>query len=224
MEAKNYELGLKIQKLLQDNNLENPMINEIIVKWGDPEFMKTLQHKLGDFLQTLGLDLADKSIANTPSRVVRFFINELFYGLDYRNFPKISVCPNTFKYNTPLISDGITVNSTCEHHLVSIQGLAIVAYIPKQKVVGLSKLNRIVDFFASRPQVQERMTRQIFVALQGILETTDVAIAINASHHCIVTRGVKDRDSKTLTMELGGQFLSDSVLKDNFYKMAINMQ
>ena len=222
MESKNYELGLKIQKLLQDNNLENPMINEVVAKWSDPTYISVIQDKLSDFLKALGFDLSDTSIANTPRRVVKFFIKELFYGLDYRNFPKISLALNTFKYHTPLISQAIVVNSTCEHHLVSIRGQAVIAYIPKDKVVGLSKLNRVVDFFASRPQVQERMTRQIFIVLQYILETEDVAVAINASHNCIVIRGVKDTDSKTLTIELGGQFLSDTILKDNFYQLASN--
>jgi GTP cyclohydrolase I len=224
MESKNYELGLRVQKLLQDNNLENPLHDEVIARWSDPKYVNVIQEKLADFLQVLGLNLTDKSMANTPKRVVKFFINELFYGLDYRNFPKISLTPNVFKYHTPLISQAITVNSTCEHHLVSIRGRAIIAYIPKDVIVGLSKLNRVVDFFASRPQVQERMTRQMFVVLQDILETEDVAISINASHNCIVIRGVKDHDSETLTMELGGQFLQDTILKDNFCKMAMSMK
>ena len=220
MKTKNYELGLRIKKLLEDRELENPVLVDNIVKWQDSDYLFTLQSKFADFLNHLGLDLTDSSVANTPKRVIKFFINELFYGLDYKNFPAISLVANKFKYTQPLISQGITLNSTCEHHLVSIRGKALVAYMPKGKIVGLSKLNRVVEFFASRPQVQERLTRQIFVVLQDILETDDVAIAVNALHNCIAIRGIRDSSSSTLTMELGGKFLDDGIFKDNFVKMA----
>lgn len=224
MSSKDYTLGKRIQKLLLDNKVESPILVDNISKWDDESYLQELSSKFAIFLEGLGFDLSDESIMKTPSRVVKFLINESFYGLDYRNFPRISTNVNTYKYHTPLVSTGITVHSTCEHHLVSISGFAIVAYIPDTKIVGLSKINRIVDFFARRPQVQERMTRQIFIALQNILSTEDVAIAINATHNCIAVRGVKNSDTENLTMELGGKFIYDEVLKNTFYQSAFNMK
>ncbi|MBY0379428.1 MAG: GTP cyclohydrolase I, partial [Burkholderiales bacterium] len=124
----------------------------------------------------------------------------------------------------PLVSSGITVNSTCEHHLVAISGQAIVVYIPKNKIVGLSKINRVVDFFARRPQVQERMTRQLFVAFQAILDTDNVAIAIHATHNCIAIRGIRDSQTKNLTFATGGMFETDETLKNTFYQSAFAMK
>ena len=224
MNSKDYELGKKIQNLLQKNGLENPIISDNIEKWDNAVYLQELISRFADFIKLLGFDLNDTSIAKTPARVVKFFTNELFYGLDYKNFPRISSNINTFNYHSPLISTGITINSTCEHHLVSISGQAIVAYIPDKKFVGLSKLNRVVDFFARRPQVQERMTRQIFITLQEILETPDVAVSINATHNCIVMRGVKDRETENLTIELGGKFLDDVALKTTFYQTSLNLK
>ncbi len=224
MSSKDFALGKRIQQLLMDNGLENPIINDNIAKWGELSHTNEMSNKFAEFLHLLGMDLTDSSIMKTSGRVVKFFINELFYGLDYKNFPRISSNINTFNYNSPLISTGITINSTCEHHLVAINGSAIVAYIPDKKFVGLSKLNRVVDFFARRPQVQERMTKQIFIALQEVLETQDVAVAINATHNCIVIRGVKDAATENLTLELGGKFLDDAVLKTSFYQKALSIQ
>jgi GTP cyclohydrolase I len=222
-QSNDYELGKRIHNLLLAQKLENPIVEELITKWQDESYLEALQEQLAKFLTTLGLDLTDSSIAKTPNRVIKFFIDELFSGLDYRNFPQISASDNDFAYHSPLVSQGISVNSTCEHHLVSIKGQAIVAYIPEQKIVGLSKLNRVVDFFARRPQVQERLTRQILVTLQEVLATENVAVVINASHNCIVTRGVEDANTETLTMELGGKFLTDSGLNNNFYQLALRM-
>ena len=221
---KNYELGLHIHNLLKAQKLENPILQEYVEQWSNSEHLARLEVKLAEFLVLLGFDLSDSSLSKTPKRVVKFFLNELFHGLDYQNFPNISATDNDFAYTSPLISQGISVNSTCEHHLVAIQGKAIVAYMPTDKIVGLSKLNRVVDFFARRPQVQERMTRQIFVVLQEVLGTEDVAVAINATHNCIVTRGIEDVESETLTLETGGKFASDSVLKASFYQLATAMK
>lgn len=218
------ELGQKIHQLLKAKNLENPMVFDQINAWSDPVNIKILETKFADFIKHLGFDLTNDSLAKTPKRVIEFFINEIFYGLNYNHFPEISATKNGFAYNSPLISQGITVNSTCEHHLVSIQGKAVVGYIPGEKIIGLSKLNRVVDFFARRPQVQERMTRQIFVVLQELLGTKDVAIAINAIHNCIVTRGIEDVESETLTLEVGGKFETDSALKASFYQLATNIR
>ncbi|MFN8770084.1 MAG: GTP cyclohydrolase I FolE [Neisseriaceae bacterium] len=224
MDSKDYSLGKRIQQLLINNNLENPMLVNNIDHWDNESYLQGLSAKLSTFLEALGFDLSDDSIKKTPSRVVKFLINESFCGLNYRNFPRITTNINTYKYDKPLVSNGITVNSTCEHHLVSISGFATVAYIPDNKIVGLSKINRVVDFFARRPQVQERMTRQIFIALQDILETEDVAVAINATHNCIAIRGVKNSDTENLTIAMDGKFLLDETLKNTFYNLAFTMK
>ena len=224
MSSTDYNLGKQIQQLLIENNLENPMLADKITNWSDDSYKEILSVKFGKFLEDLGFDLTDESIKKTPKRVVEFLINESFYGLDYRNFPRISTNLNTYKYHTPLVSSGITVNSTCEHHLVAISGLAIVLYIPKNKIVGLSKINRVVDFFARRPQVQERMTRQLFVAFQAILETEDVAVAINARHNCIAIRGVRNSETENLTFAIGGRFETNDTLKNTFYQASFAMK
>ncbi|MBP9743658.1 MAG: GTP cyclohydrolase I FolE [Burkholderiales bacterium] len=209
------ELGYRIHKLLLAKNLENPIVAEKIAQW--VENKPELENKLASFLQQLGFDLNNDSLSNTPYRVVEFLMNELFYGLDYQKFPHISTTLNEYEYTSPIFSKHITVDSTCEHHLVAIRGYATIAYIPQTKIIGLSKLNRIVDFFAKRPQLQERLTRQILVAVQEILATENVAILINAVHDCIVRRGIKNHASEILTVETGGVFTTDLGLKANFY-------
>lgn len=222
-QRENSILGQHVQQLLIRSGLENPVLDNYIKQWQNPEHFKLLESKLGEFLHLLGFNLNDLSLNQTPSRVVKLFMDELFYGLNYANFPSISSTPNDFKYTSPLVSQGISVNSTCEHHLVAIKGKAVVAYIPTDKIVGLSKINQIVDFFAKRPQVQERMTRQIFVVLQDILATSNVAVAINAVHDCIILRGNKDADSEILTIETGGDFDRDPVLKTSFFQQATSL-
>jgi GTP cyclohydrolase I len=218
MHSKDFELGEIIHNLMLKNNLESAVDYAVIQNWQNENKIEAINHKFSEFIQELGMNIADDSIKDTPKRVVKFYLNELFYGLDYKNFPKISFDKNEYKYHSPLISSGIQVNSTCEHHFVSINGVAFVGYIPKNRVVGLSKINRVVDFFAKRPQIQERMTKQIHVALKYILDTNDVAVAINAKHNCIVIRGVKDAGTRNITLELSGKFSEDQILKDNFYK------
>lgn len=222
-QRENNILGQYVQQLLVAHDLENPVLDNYIKQWQNLEHSKLLESKLREFLHLLGFNLEDSSLNQTPSRVVKLFTDELFYGLNYANFPSISSTANNFKYTSPLISQGISVNSTCEHHLVAIKGKAVVAYIPTDTIIGLSKINQIVDFFAKRPQVQERMTRQIFVVLQDLLATSDVAVAINAVHNCIVLRGTKDTDSEILTIETGGRFENDSVLKTSFFQQAANL-
>lgn len=213
------ELGDRIHRLLVARNLENPIVIEKIAQW--TENKPELESKLASFLQQLGFDLGNDSVVHTPYRVVEFLMNELFYGLDYQKFPHISTTLNQCEYTSPIFSKHITVNSTCEHHLVPIRGYATLAYIPQTKIIGLSKLNRIVDFFAKRPQLQERLTRQILVVMQEILATENVAILINAIHDCVVRRGVKNHASEVLTIETGGVFATDLVLKANFYQHAL---
>ncbi|MDG5500030.1 GTP cyclohydrolase I FolE [Marinobacter sp. BGYM27] len=166
--------------------------------------------------QTLGLDLADDSLTETPERIARMYVDELFSGLDYSAFPKITQIENKMGVEEMIKVRDIGLISTCEHHFVTIDGVARVAYMPKNKVIGLSKINRIVRFFARRPQVQERLTHQILVALQTLLEVEDVAVHIDATHYCVKARGVMDGSSRTETIALGGRFKSDPACRAEF--------
>ena len=157
-------------------------------------------------METLGLDLTDDSLKGTPNRVAKMFVKELFGGLDPAKKPNASTFKNKYKYGELLVEKNITVYSTCEHHLLPIVGKAHVAYISNGTVVGLSKMNRIVDYYAKRPQVQERLTIQIVKELQEVLNTQDVACVIDAKHLCVNSRGIRDVDSSTVTSEFGGKF------------------
>jgi len=165
-------------------------------------------------LQTLGMDLTDDSIKGTPQRVAKMFVNEIFGGLDPKRKPKASTFENKYKYGEMLVEKNITIYSTCEHHLLPIVGRAHVAYISNGSVIGLSKMNRIVDYFAKRPQVQERMTMQIVQELQNALGTLDVACVIDAKHLCVNSRGIRDIESSTVTSEFGGAFKENSVRRE----------
>lgn len=223
MNTKNYEQGKKIQQLLIRHNVESPMIESVIAKWQNADYHSQIQQKVAALLEAIGLDMSDASVERTPHRVTEFFLKELFYGLDYHNFPNVLCCENTYAYKMPLISNQIQLDSTCEHHFVSIQGVATVGYVPAGNIVGLSKLNRVVDFFAKRPQVQERLTRQIFLTLQELLGTLDVAVAINAKHNCIAIRGIQDTNTRNTTVELGGVFATDAVLKQQIYSTVMGL-
>ena len=165
-----------------------------------------IQESVRDILTTLGMDLEDDSLQGTPKRVAKAFVNEIFSGLDPKNMPKLSTFDNNYKYGEMLVEKNITVYSTCEHHLLPIVGRAHVAYISKGNVIGLSKMNRLVDYYAKRPQVQERLTMQVVQALQKALGTEDVACVIDAKHLCVNSRGVRDIESSTVTSEFGGKF------------------
>jgi GTP cyclohydrolase I len=171
-------------------------------------------------MRILGLDLSDDSLVDTPKRVAKMYVNEIFWGLDYDAFPKCTAVDNKMKYNEMVCERNINVQSNCEHHFVVIAGLATVAYVPNQKVLGLSKINRIVEYFSKRPQIQERLTEQVFHALQYILETEDVAVMIDAKHYCVSARGVEDTGSSTVTSKLGGGFKSDPAARAEFYQLA----
>jgi GTP cyclohydrolase I len=177
-----------------------------------------IRESMKDIVTTLGLDLQDDSLTETPHRIAKMYVDELFGGLDYSNFPKISVIDNKMGVEEMVKVDNISVISTCEHHFVTIDGASRVAYIPTNKIIGLSKINRIVRFFAQRPQVQERLTQQILVALQTLLETDDVAVTIDATHYCVKSRGVMDSNSSTQTTALGGQFKEDKSMRAEFLK------
>ena len=172
----------------------------------DNEKIKRIEYHFREIMETLGLDLEDDSLKGTPHRVAKMYIKEIFNGLDPSNKPKIALFENKYQYNQMLVEKDITFYSNCEHHFVPIFGKAHVAYISNGKVIGLSKLNRIVDYFARRPQVQERLTVQIGKELQKILQTEDVAVVIDAKHLCVSSRGVKDINSATVSSFYGGKF------------------
>lgn len=163
------------------------------------------------------MDLSDDSLSETPRRVAKMFVDEIFYGLDPKNFPSTMNVANKFKYDGMVTEINITCNSTCEHHFVPIMGHAHISYIPRGKVIGLSKLNRVVDFYSKRPQVQERLTNQIAYKLIELLETPDVAVVIDGMHACVKTRGIKDANSVTRTAYIGGLYKSSTPLRTEFF-------
>ncbi|MBT8286800.1 MAG: GTP cyclohydrolase I FolE [Flavobacteriaceae bacterium] len=183
-------------------------------KLNQAEKIDIIKDDIRHILETLGLDLSDDSLNGTPNRVAKMFVNEIFGGLNPDKKPNASTFENKYKYGEMLVEKNITVYSTCEHHLLPIVGKAHLAYISSGKVVGLSKMNRIVDYFAKRPQVQERLTIQIVEELQKILNTKDVACVIDAKHLCVNSRGIKDVDSSTVTSEFRGQFKDKSVRRE----------
>ncbi|MBM68261.1 MAG: GTP cyclohydrolase I FolE [Haliea sp.] len=202
-----------VRNALLERGLETPMIQNGLSR--DEKYRRIVQ-SFTDITRTLGLDLNDDSLAETPHRIAKMYVDEIFSGLDYSRFPKISVISNKMQVEEMVQVDDIDVVSTCEHHFVTIDGRARVAYIPKDKVIGLSKINRIVRFFAQRPQVQERLTQQVLVALQTLLDTDDVAVTIDAVHYCVKSRGVMDSNSRTRTTSLGGAFKSDPSTRAEF--------
>ena len=202
-----------VKEALARRGLETPMTPNDM---GREEKKEKIEHHMRDILNILGLDLTDDSLEETPQRIAKMYVDEIFSGLEYKNFPKITVIENKMRVSEMVRVKDITVTSTCEHHLVTIDGKAAVAYIPRGKIIGLSKINRIVRFFAQRPQVQERMTQQILVALQTLLETDDVAVTIDATHYCVKSRGVMDATSETTTTALGGIFKSNPATRSEF--------
>jgi len=202
-----------VKDALEKKGLETPMLPNQISREKKKE---QIEYHMREVLKLLALDLSDDSLEETPSRIAKMYVDEVFSGLDYKNFPKITVIENKMNVSEMVRVKNITLTSTCEHHLVTIDGKAAVAYIPRGKIIGLSKINRIVRFFAQRPQVQERMTQQILVALQTLLESDDVAVTIDATHYCVKSRGVMDATSETTTTALGGIFKSNSATRHEF--------
>ncbi|MFS4483244.1 GTP cyclohydrolase I FolE [Hyunsoonleella sp. 2307UL5-6] len=184
---------------------DTPMRSDAF-KLTDNEKIEVIKDDVRHIMETLGLDLTDDSLKGTPNRVAKMFVNEIFGGLNPKKKPKASTFDNKYKYGEMLVEKNITVYSTCEHHLLPIVGRAHVAYISNGTVVGLSKMNRIVDYYAKRPQVQERLTIQIVKELQKVLNTKDVACVIDAKHLCVNSRGIRDIESSTVTSEFGGKF------------------
>jgi len=217
MSKTDHQLGLQVRDHLIAAGVETPMIplshaRPLYTPVGQKE--KIAEH-FAAIMQILGLDLNDDSLVETPKRVAKMYVDEIFYGLDYSKFPKCTTVENKMRYSDMVMERNVSVQSNCEHHFVVIAGKAQVAYIPKDKVLGLSKINRVVEFFSKRPQIQERLSAQIYHALQYILGTDDVAVVIEAEHYCVKSRGVRDEGSSTVSSHMGGKFM-DPALRAEF--------
>lgn len=199
------------------SSIETPLRPNAFNK-SDDEKIESIQHHFSKIMEELGLDLTDDSLSGTPYRFAKMYVKELFYGLNPKNKPKLSVFENKYEYNKMLIEQNITIDSSCEHHFLPIVGYAHVAYIPQKKIIGLSKINRLVDYYARRPQVQERLVLQILNDLQEALGTEDVIVSLTAKHLCVSSRGIKDQSSFTTTLEYGGSF-SKTDIRNEFLKI-----
>ena len=208
------ELGLRINKYLKEKGVQTPTV---IVN--EPDKIELIEQHFKSIMNILGLDLQDDSLNETPRRVAKMYVNEILWGLQAENFPKITTVQNKMRYDEMVIEKDIKVNSICEHHFVTIWGRAHVSYIPKDKVLGLSKLNRVVEYFSRRPQIQERLGQQIFHTLSYLLDTDDVAVVIEAEHFCVKSRGVEDVNSSTITSKLGGRFMTNPDLRNEFMRL-----
>lgn len=202
-----------VRAALVERGLETPLVHNGLSR--DQKYRR-IKESFAAIAQTLGLDLTDDSLSETPHRIAKMYVDEIFSGLDYAHFPKATAIENKMGVDEMVRVSEIAVVSTCEHHFITIDGVADVAYIPAGKIIGLSKINRIVRFFAQRPQVQERLTQQVLVALQTLLATDDVAVTINASHYCVKARGVMDANSTTRTCALGGRFKTDPLTRAEY--------
>ncbi|UXR63108.1 GTP cyclohydrolase I FolE [Bdellovibrio bacteriovorus] len=216
--ARNKEESLSVDvaptvKQILENVRPTPMVHNGLT---NEEKIERITEKFTDIMQTLGLDLDDDSLRETPRRVAKMYVNEVFGGLDPKKFPKMTVIENKMSYDQMIVVQNIGCLSFCEHHFLPIDGFATVAYIPNQKVIGLSKINRIVQYFSRRPQVQERLTKQIADCLQYILGTEHVAVHINAKHYCVMMRGIEDTSSTTSTSDLRGHFKSRMETREEF--------
>lgn len=185
----------------------------------DEEKVEKIKPHFEAIMDALGLDRSDDSLADTPLRVAEMYVYEFYKGLKPENFPRITTIENKMKCDQMVVEKNVKVMSNCEHHFVTIAGMAHIAYIPSKKVIGLSKLNRIVDYFSRRPQVQERLTKQIADALEKILGCSDIAVYIDARHYCVISRGVEDPNSSTVTSDLRGVFKEDHRARAEFFRI-----
>jgi GTP cyclohydrolase IA len=213
------ELGRRVAQFLIDKGVATPQLKPL---YNDEEKRTIIARNFAEIMTALGLDLNDDSLIDTPKRVAQMYVDEIFFGLDVNNFPKCTTVTNKMGYGSMVIERNVNVQSNCEHHFVIIDGKAHVAYIPNKKVLGLSKINRIVEYFAKRPQIQERLTEQVYFALSYILGTEDIAVMIEAQHYCVKSRGVEDVNSDTVTSKLGGEFLNSSATRSEFMRIIQN--
>ncbi|MFV8258112.1 GTP cyclohydrolase I FolE [Bdellovibrio bacteriovorus] len=211
-ESQSSDVSASVKQIL-DNVRPTPMIHNGLT---NEEKIERITEKFTDIMNTLGLDLNDDSLRETPKRVAKMYVNEVFGGLDPKKFPKMTVIENKMNYDQMIVVQNIGCLSFCEHHFLPIDGFATVAYIPNKKVIGLSKINRIVQYFSRRPQVQERLTKQIADCLQYILGTEHIAVHINAKHYCVMMRGIEDTSSTTSTSDLRGHFKSRMETREEF--------
>lgn len=211
------KLGQEVHAYLVSKGVETPM-TKVAGEYtmSDEAKIATIAKHTRAIMEVLGLDLLDDSLMDTPNRVGKMYVNEIFRGLDYNHFPKCTAVDNKMKYDEMVIERDITAISVCEHHLVTIDQKVSIAYIPKERVLGLSKLNRIAKFFAQRPQIQERYAEQVFHALEYILDTSDIAVVVRGKHYCVAQRGVEDTSSFTITSKLGGSFKENPSQRKEF--------
>lgn len=210
-----YELGKQVHEYLKLKGVETPVIVENLLL-PDKKKLAVIEKNTKAILEILGMDLSDDSLIETPSRVAKMYVFELFRGLNYQNFPKCTAVDNKMKYDEMVVERNITAISQCEHHILTIDQKVDIAYIPGNKVLGLSKLNRIAKFFAQRPQIQERYVEQVFHALEFILGTSDIAVVVRGKHYCVASRGVEDTSSFTVTSKLGGSFKENATQRKEF--------
>jgi GTP cyclohydrolase I len=209
------DLGLKIHEYLKQRGVETPTSPDFLYKENKHKIDQLEQH-FTEIWKIMGLDMSDDSLVDTPKRMAKMWVLETMWGLLPENFPKCTTVSNKMKYDEMIVEKNITVMSQCEHHGVVIDGTATVAYIPKDNVLGLSKINRVVEYFAKRPQIQERLTEQIYYALEYILDTNNIGVVIDAQHYCVKSRGVEDVGSSTVTSKLGGGFKTDPAVRNEF--------
>lgn len=219
----NYISGQEIHQLLHKSNLENKVDFDKIQKWKSSEFFTNLALQYASFIRNLGINASMEEAEITATRVLKLFCHERFNGLDYNNFPSIATMNNEFAYDSPIIASNIAFQTTCEHHLVPINGTAVVAYIPKDKLIGLSKINELLYFFAARPQLQERLTLQIIKSLSHILQTEDIAVLINASHDCMNINGNTNNTTTHITSKFSGIFTEQIGLQTNLMQLINNI-
>ncbi len=217
----NTTIEKELFELIGDNHqmtsAETPLRPDAFIK-SDEEKMLSIENHFYNIMEEMGLDMTDDSLKGTPHRVAKMFIQEIFSGLNPANKPKISVFENSYHYDKMLVEANISFNSTCEHHFLPIIGKAHIGYVSSGKVIGLSKLNRIVDYYARRPQVQERLVMQIFNELKSVLQTENVILVIEAKHLCVSSRGIKDESSYTSTIQYGGIF-NEKENRNDFFNL-----
>lgn len=214
-------LGQKIKQHLAIKGVESPIDFDVYSSTSEDEKIQRIEKNMRDSLLTMGFDLSNDSVKDTANRVAKMWVKEIMWGLDYDKFPKMMTFENKFSTSGMVVEKNIQSMSICSHHIVTIDGSATVAYIPKKKVIGLSKINRLVDFFSRRPQEAERLTLQIYHALEFILETDDIAVYLDGVHYCVKSRGILDSNSSTSTVKLGGGFLNDAMLRKEFYDVVL---
>lgn len=212
--SKNIDKEIKFDaKDILSNTRPTPFIESGLT---DDQKIEKISGHFKAIMETLGLDLSNDSLEKSPYRVAKMYVKEIFSGLKTENFPRISVIENEMQYDQMIVVKDVNVISFCEHHFVTIQGKANIAYIPNKRVIGLSKINRIAKYFSQRPQVQERLTKQIADCLSYVLDTPHVAVMIDAKHYCVISRGVEDVNSTTLTCDLRGEFREDEKTRQEF--------